>query len=339
MEDLERVPVCPLCGSAERQVLHDAIEDDSFRCAPGRWTLWRCRHCAIAYLDPRPSPASIHRAYESYYTHDDNPELPGALNWKGRLRLRLVNGYMNRRFGSTLSPASRFGPIFCALLPRYREEADRDARHLPNLRTAPRRLLDIGCGRGDFLNSAARLGWDVMGLEPDHHAATKARARGIEVICGGIDQLAGQHDLFNAITVNHVIEHVHDAPGLLSASFRLLKPGGSVWISTPNIDSVGHAVFGRHWRGLEAPRHLLLFNRDALVGALRRAGFVDIHDCRIPSPRRWLFKRSAAMSMGRPATDDVPLSAEQEHTIRRADAADRDWPAQREFLVLQATKA
>jgi predicted SAM-dependent methyltransferase len=115
----------------------------------------------------------------------------------------------------------------------------------------------------------------VSGLEPDPKAAEVARQRGVEVTVGTVDMLTSDANCFDVITLSHVIEHVHEPKQLLQAVHRLLKPGGMVYIDTPNIQSNGAALFKENWRGLETPRHLVLFNTTNLTGLLSAIGFAD----------------------------------------------------------------
>jgi SAM-dependent methyltransferase len=78
---------------------------------------------------------------------------------------------------------------------------------------------------------------------------------------------------FDAIVMNHVIEHIHDPRALLAECMRLLKKGGWLVATTPNARSTGLRQFGEHWRGLEVPRHLYLFTPEALDSAAESAGF------------------------------------------------------------------
>jgi SAM-dependent methyltransferase len=72
--------------------------------------------------------------------------------------------------------------------------------------------------------------------------------------------------------MSHVIEHVPDPVACLDKCRRLLKPGGRLVVSTPNIRSRGHLEFKQSWRGLEPPRHLQIFAPELLGECARRAG-------------------------------------------------------------------
>ncbi len=126
---------------------------------------------------------------------------------------------------------------------------------------------------------------------------------------GGIEVLAERRDEFDVITISHVIEHAHDPLSILKASYRLLKPGGCLWIETPNIQSYSHARFGRFWRGLEPPRHLTIFNDDSLRTSLSRAGFVAVERPHRPSAFRNLYLSSHAIQLAVVGKGKTPYAA------------------------------
>lgn len=298
-DKLEQVPVCPACGSGASGLLHQGLVDGSFRSAAGRWTMWRCEACGAGYLNPRPTPTSIHEAYRSYYTHQAAVRVAEEQAPTGfqRLRLGLAHGYMRERYGLQREPASRYGAWAAALMPGKREALDHICRHLPKPLPGAT-LLDVGCGSGSFLLTARQCGWQVLGVEPDPKAASQAAALELEVLTGDIQVLADRAHVFDAITLSHVIEHVHEPRAVLKDCFRLLRPGGLLWLETPNVDSRGHRLFGTQWRGLESPRHLVLFSRRGLQGALEEAGFKGIQPQAAPNPLLWMARQSEAMSQG-----------------------------------------
>lgn len=268
------VASCPVCNGAERQVLYSDCVDVTFRTAPGRWTMWKCCQCASAWLNPMPSPEKIGLAYSSYYTHevDDNPA-DRRLSKLRTLIHNLKEGYAEERYCAKSNRATNLGRWLTPLIPPVRSAVDADYRHLP---TAPPggRLLDIGCGNGTFLVRAERMGWDAVGLELDQKAVSVARKRGLNVRAGSVEILdAEAAEQYDIVTLSHVIEHVHNPRGLINCVYRLLKPGGHLWLETPNLNSLGHRKFHQSWRGLEVPRHLVLFNHHSLKNLLATAGF------------------------------------------------------------------
>ena len=305
--ELEQLSACPVCSSTARELQQQDLVDNAFFVAPGRWTLYRCTRCRSAYLDPRPSEASIGKAYGVYYTHSvdrarTTPDKPGIVNG---LKQALNNGYVNSRYGTRRQPASRLGVWLAKLLPSRRQRRDAEFRYLPKPRPG-QRLLDIGCGNGDFLVNARDAGWDVVGVDPDPKAVAAAKRRGLAVNMGSIDLFAGQSDCFDAITLSHVLEHLHEPAQFIRAVHRLLKPGGVAFVDTPNIESRGARRWGRNWRGLETPRHLVLFSLAGLVGLLKASGFDNIEAKRRTAVRKSMYLGSLRMQLGKSPYDPVP---------------------------------
>lgn len=302
-DELEEVPACPVCGSRDRRVLYGELGDLQYQCAPGLWTFHRCLRCSSAYLDPRPTPESIGRAYTSYYTHDIGSEPGGPL---GKVKLRLRYGFLNHTKGYRLSPAWRAGAWAVRVLPQQRGQALKVVRLLPT-RRAGMRVLDVGCGSGGFLDLMRWQGWDAQGLEPDQEAVDLARRRGLDVMHGTVDRLTDYPAAsFDAVTMSHVIEHLHDPVATLRACVRLLAPGGLMYIATPNLDARGRAIFGRHWIGIDAPRHLVLFTWDSLEDAARAAGLTVIGAVRGSWDERWMNVNSRLIRhRSRGGTGDV----------------------------------
>lgn len=304
--ELEQVLNCPVCGSSGRDVLHENVVDNVFFVAPGKWTIYQCDRCHSAYLDPRPDQASIHKAYGIYYTHQAGAvqQKPAASLTKLQLwRQMLVNGYTNYRFGTHRMPQSRLGFWGLSLLPRFRQRMGGQFRYLP--KPSPgQALLDVGCGNGEFLCLATEAGWRVRGVEPDPKALEIATSQGFDVLQGGIDQFSEDKELFDVITMSHVIEHVHEPKAVIEAAYRLLKPGGTLYIETPNIQSSGAVDYGKNWRGLETPRHLVIFSRNGLAELLSQCNFINYTFKSRSIVRKSLAIRSFRMQSGLSPYDD-----------------------------------
>jgi 2-polyprenyl-3-methyl-5-hydroxy-6-metoxy-1,4-benzoquinol methylase len=337
VDELEPVPACPVCRSAARVLLQQDLVDNAFFVAPGRWTLYRCTQCNSAYLDPCPTAASIGNAYGVYYTHSaDGPRTtsnkPGIVR---HLKLALTNGYVNSRYGTRRQPASRVGVWLAKVLPLRRQKRDAEFRYLPKPRPG-QRLLDIGCGNGDFLVNARDAGWDVVGIDPDPKAVAAAKQRDLEVSVGSIELFATESGCFDAITLSHVLEHLHEPVQFIQAVHRLLKPGGVIFIDTPNIESRGARRWGRNWRGLETPRHLVLFSRAGLIGMLQAGGFEHIETKRRTTVRQSMYLASLRMQMGKSPDGGQPRRLPAMMRFRLA------WPVASvrddEFLTLVAWK-
>jgi SAM-dependent methyltransferase len=135
-------------------------------------------------------------------------------------------------------------------------------------------LLEIGCGAGNQLAALRQAGWDAHGVDFDPAAVATARGRGLQVDQGDVRDLHYPDASFDAVAMAHVIEHVANPVGLLTEIARLLKPGGRLVLITPNARSLGHLYFKRFWRGLEPPRHLVVFTPRALRRAVERGGLI-----------------------------------------------------------------
>jgi 2-polyprenyl-3-methyl-5-hydroxy-6-metoxy-1,4-benzoquinol methylase len=169
------------------------------------------------------------------------------------------------------------------------------------------RLLDVGCGSGELLERMQNLGWHAEGLDTDAVAIQMARERGLQVRSGELEQHSYSEANFDAVTLNHVIEHVHDPRTLLMECSRLLKPGGRVVVVTPNVDSLEHKRFKAHWRGLEPPRHLQVFSSTSLWRLAQETGFRCFITTTMQSAD-WMYVASRSLKRYGTYSADKPVS-------------------------------
>ncbi len=134
------------------------------------------------------------------------------------------------------------------------------------------RLLDLGCSTGYFLN-AARLDFETLGVEPSLWACEYARSRlRLDVISGTLDQARLPPSSFDVVAMIDVIEHLGDPQATLHDVASLLRPGGLLYLLTPNVQSLTARLLRARWWGLR-PAHLYYFSPHTLTAMLGRAGF------------------------------------------------------------------
>jgi 2-polyprenyl-3-methyl-5-hydroxy-6-metoxy-1,4-benzoquinol methylase len=134
-------------------------------------------------------------------------------------------------------------------------------------------LLDVGCGGGAFLKRLTESGWQAEGIDFDPAAVEHARSKGLHVRLGSLEEQRYPDNHFDAITMSHVIEHIHEPLRLLQECHRILKPKGYLVIATPNSRSWGHKLYKACWMPLDPPRHLQLFSPQSLLHLAEESGF------------------------------------------------------------------
>jgi 2-polyprenyl-3-methyl-5-hydroxy-6-metoxy-1,4-benzoquinol methylase len=250
---------CLFCDS-QGVLLYQDLADGLFD-VPGLWNIRKCPRdgCEMLWLDPSPVQEDLHIAYENYFTHVST----GMPSFVPRLREWLYGCYKGAN------------SWLAAIVGLSESQKQIRLMFLGDLKCG--RVLDVGCGDGGFLHLMSKAGWSVEGLDFDPKAIESAKVKyGLELRHGDLPSAGFQEGAFDAVTMSHVIEHVPDPVSLLAEARRVLKPGGRLVVTTPNSRSLGHEKFGRFWIGLDAPRHLNIFNLPALRECARRAGFDQI---------------------------------------------------------------
>ncbi len=293
-------------------MLHDGVVDRLFG-APGTWHLRICTkaECLTVWPDPAPSESGLVTAYARYYTHDEqSPERGGS----AALALRLlwqVTGLAGERLA---------------------------LRRMLLDGVTPGRLLDVGSGDGRRFPALEELGWRVEGQEVDGEAAAAAQRAGRTVHLGDVSSLPLEAGAFDAVTMNHVIEHVRDPLAMLSDCRRLLRSGGRLVAVTPNAASVGHWTFAAHWRGLEPPRHLQVFTPQSLAAIANQAGFAHV-DVRTSAANAYTFALASLSTAARSAGEPLGFVAGRVAALRfqwHASRAHRADPRSGEECLLTA---
>lgn len=227
---------CIFCGKTG-EIKYEKCQDSMI--GGGRfWTLKHCKKDQLLWIDEAISFEGLSEIYNKYPSHIAATE--GSSN-------KLQKIY-NLFFSDNL--ISYFGPIKCG------------------------KILDFGCGGGSFMNKMQKIGFDVYGVEFDSQLVEKLKDKfGPKKIKKSEDILDFEEKSFDVVILNNVIEHLVDPVGILKSLKTLLKDDGKLIVLTPNINSLGHLIFGRKWRGLEVPRHRFIFSPQAMKTMLINNGF------------------------------------------------------------------
>ena len=141
------------------------------------------------------------------------------------------------------------------------------------------RLIDVGCSRGHFVRAAADLGFQAEGVEPAPHIAAIARASGLNVYSGLLEEQRFPERSFDAVTMFEVIEHLREPRTLLAECCRILRPGGILLLSTGNTASWTVAAMGARWDYFDITRaggHISFFNPQSLQRLAAGCGFAVV---------------------------------------------------------------
>ncbi len=263
---------CPLCNS-KGFLKFDNLKDLLFM-SSGEWGISQCLNvqCGCMWLSQRPVESEIHKAYQSYYTHSNQ----GVRESKKQKFLRQSQ--------STLID------IFLYITGFKRQSVELKNLFLEDgFANNKGHVLEIGCGDGSFLSHLKNNGWSVTGTDFDLKAALAAKEKfNISVHTGQIDEIGFKDSTFDVVIMKHVVEHLYNPASVLKEINRILKPEGKIIIVTPNCQSFGLKYFKKYWRGLEPPRHIILYSVMALKRLLANSDFI-ISRALTTSVNSWIF--------------------------------------------------
>lgn len=226
---------CPVCKSGDIKALFSAKD---FTVSLEMFVIARCNSCTAMFTQDAPTQGDIYRYYASdnYVSHSNTQK--GLVN-------RLYHIVRNR----TLISKRRLVEKETGL--------------------AGGEILDIGCGTGAFLNELKKSGWNITGLEPDDTARRNA------VLLFDIHPIES-NEIFNlpvkkyqAITMWHVLEHVHQLQEYICRLGELLSPDGVLFIAVPNYTAGDALHYGEGWAAYDVPRHLYHFSPQSIKVLLK----------------------------------------------------------------------
>jgi 2-polyprenyl-3-methyl-5-hydroxy-6-metoxy-1,4-benzoquinol methylase len=207
------------------------------------FTLCRCSRCSLEFVNPRLSYEEL-----AAKVYSDN--------------------YFPRRGGAELRTAEAT------------HYYDSQVSQFESMLGEGRRVLDIGCGNGAFLDFARERGWEIAGV--DIKLSPDARELGCLLWEGRLQDINFGSSGFDLIRLNHVLEHTQDPVSELKICRELLEPNGILFISVPNIAGLSPRLKSlqsrlmlksHRWRHYAAMHHLFFFSPDTLKLIVEKAGF------------------------------------------------------------------
>jgi SAM-dependent methyltransferase len=226
--------VCNICGMRDEEILY---------CAPEQ--IVRCRRCGLLYNNPRLDRESLADIYSKEYFIIDVNEY--GTNYKA------YADYMADE------------PVIMRSMLRRMKKVEKYSG-------GPGVVLDVGCAAGFSLLAARRLGWEAEGIEFSDFCCNYATSRGFKVHHGMLADYPGKEASFDAITMWDYLEHSPDPLSDLQTCSRLLKSGGVILLSIPNVDSWSYPLFKEKWIGFKNIEHFYYFSRATLRKLASMAG-------------------------------------------------------------------
>ncbi|PCJ89609.1 MAG: hypothetical protein COA57_01705 [Flavobacteriales bacterium] len=205
----------------------------------------QCQNCNAYFLSPHPSPEELARAYDtSYYGVGEEKFNEGWIE-------KMLDYFRGKR-------------------------ADIIKNHLGE----KGKVLDIGCGNGRFLSFVKDRGnFEIFGIEPEGGSAKRAAdIKGINLKIGFLEENDFESESLNAITLFHVFEHLTEPKATLEIIQKILKRGGILVMSFPNIGSWQAQIFKGKWFHMDPPRHLFFFATKDFKQLMTELGFELIRE-------------------------------------------------------------
>jgi 2-polyprenyl-3-methyl-5-hydroxy-6-metoxy-1,4-benzoquinol methylase len=230
--------VCPVCGAAAISKVYK-VKDASV--SQEYFDIYHCSSCQLRFTQNPPDENSIGRYYQSenYISHTDTSK-----------------GLINRLYRYVRSMAIN----------------QKTKLVIKTTETSNGSLLDVGSGTGYFAAAIKSSGWSVTGLEPDAGARKIAEAQHGIQLQPSVNLFSLPEKSYDAITLWHVLEHVHDVKKYVAVFKRLLKPEGKIFIAVPNYRSYDAETYKEYWAAYDVPRHLYHFAPETMQWLMKNEG-------------------------------------------------------------------
>lgn len=221
---------CILCNCSNRSILFQK----------GEWTVFRCSHCRLGFLEPRPNQEELNKLYEK--------------------------GYFQSHYGQGLKLGS----------PEMKRRIAQEDHRIKFFRSYKKRgrVVDLGCGMGYFLLACRMYGYDVEGVDISDYAANYLKNElTIPLRLGSIEEIESGSASIDVITMWHFLEHTSNPENYLKKAYVWLKRDGLLVVDVPNYEGTDAQKKWGEWTGWDLPYHFYHFTPKTLNDILFKYGF------------------------------------------------------------------
>lgn len=202
--------------------------------------LFQCNDCGLVWLDLLPDAEGVQAMYDDAYAG-------ATTSYFSKVAQKLARSRGRVRYIARLLPGGAGGKSF----------------------------LDVGANGGFMAEAAREAGFTAVGIEPDPVSVAYAREHypGITALQGLLEDVDLEPQSFDVAYCSEVIEHTADCNRFVAKLASVLRPGGLLYLTTPDISHWRRPRKIGRWDGFCPPSHCLYFNPSNLKMLLHRHGF------------------------------------------------------------------
>jgi 2-polyprenyl-3-methyl-5-hydroxy-6-metoxy-1,4-benzoquinol methylase len=246
MKNLDK---CDLCNGTEFEFLHKTY-DHQFDINQ-EYSLNKCKRCGLIFINPQPSYKELAKHYsKDKYHSSQNTQL---------LNRDIISYKIYDTGKRNIIKKILFYPI---------RMTKRSSKIIPG-----GKILDVGCGAGNFLALMKQFGMECYGVDPQSPNESFAKKYGLNISQKDLKEAHYPDNFFDVITMNHVFEHVSNPTDTLDEIHRILKNDCTLILAVPNTNSFCFKIFGKDWVSLDPPRHLFDYNPEVIKKYAKKTGF------------------------------------------------------------------
>lgn len=239
---METLNYCPVC---KNKIIKHKFSCNDYLVTNEKFGIYECNDCGVMFTNPRPTENEIIKYYKSddYVVHTEK-------------KTNIIN----------------------SLFLIVREISIRKKYKVINRYNANNRILDIGCGTGNFLAFCKSKGMETTGIEPSEIARNIAKEKyKLNNVYSPENINFLPRNYYGIITLWHVLEHIHNIDDYLKNIYSLLIEEGILLIALPNPESYDARYYSNYWAAYDVPRHLYHFKKDVILKIIEKYNFKIIN--------------------------------------------------------------